>query len=514
MCVNCNDSLQVNLPVAPSGLNGTDGDSAYVYIASATDTAGSGFTYPAVLDPPATLPGRYFISIINTTAPLTNPVVGDFGTFTRVVGINGATGATGAAGTNGADGVNGAISLNYKWSNDTSASAPAVGFVKTSNANITLSSALYINLTDANTTAVGNVLAQMLTSTSTTKSIISITAKGDPTTFAHFSVTGGTVLSGTYYILTVTGLNASATTPFTLNDDVIFSFSVVGDIGSTGATGPAGPQGPQGPAGSSIISRPSTNNIDISGSNAFNTTVDTTADGTFYNYATSAGSAGQLNADNATPASATVIYINRYSDSSTADYWSTFRYVSSTFFSANPSQLLSITDITSGDDASYWIRRAIWNGGTGILTLYVTYTSGALASFTLGNDLEVLINTDLQVELSNISYNRVNLENTSLTSKVVRFKAPIGSTPGETLLVEAIAATGNAQTMNLGYVYNSTGSYNTLIESWEYANRPSDGTLSPSPTNLSLLNAGESCLMQFLVTPTGLAFIGGDKFVR
>ena len=40
MCINCNDSLQVNLPIGPAGINGTNGQSAYVYIASATNNTG------------------------------------------------------------------------------------------------------------------------------------------------------------------------------------------------------------------------------------------------------------------------------------------------------------------------------------------------------------------------------------------------------------------------------------------------------------------------------------------
>lgn len=246
MCVNCNDSLQVNLPVAPSGLNGTNGQSAYVYIATANTNTGTGFTYPMN-------PTQPYIAIITTTTPIVNPVAGDFtGQWHYWVGPSGAAGTNGTNGTNGADGVNGAISLNYKWNNDTSASAPAASYVKVNNANVGLATSLYINITDANSSVVGNVLAYMVSSTNPTKSIVTITAKGDPTTFAHFAVTGGTLLSGTYYIASISPLSASSTAPFTLNDDVIFSFSIVGNKGAdgTGGTvGPAGPTGAQGPIG-------------------------------------------------------------------------------------------------------------------------------------------------------------------------------------------------------------------------------------------------------------------------
>ena len=512
MCVNCNDSLQVNLPVAPAGANGANGQSAYVYIASASNTAGtSNFTYPAILDDPNTLPGRYYLGFLNTNNPITNPTQADFTTvgivFDRVVGINGAAGAAGAAGTNGADGVNGAISLNYKWNNDTTASPPAASYVKVNNANVGIASSLYINITDANSYVVGNVLARMITSTSTTKSVVTITAKGDPTTFAHFAVTGGTLLSGTYYIAAVTPLSASSTAPFTLNDDVVFSFSVVGDIGSTGPSGPTGPQGPQGPAGSSTIARPAGNTFDID----FINSVDTAVDADFYIYATNAGSQGQFNANTTVTANITTVYINYLADGGT-DYFNAFRYMASTYFSQNPAQLFSITDITAGTDANFWIRRADYGGG--ILTLYVEYNTGALANLSLGVDYEIFLETDLQVELSNTDYNRVLLKNNSGITKNVRFKAPLGASNGQTILVEAVADSGNANNMNLSYVYQSTGSYNTLVESWDYANRPSDGTSSPTITNLNLLNAGQSCLLKFLVVPGGLAYIGGDKFVR
>ena len=66
MCVNCNDSLQVNLPIGPAGINGTNGQSAYVYIASATNSSGANFTYPAI-------PSQPYIAILNTTTPIATP---------------------------------------------------------------------------------------------------------------------------------------------------------------------------------------------------------------------------------------------------------------------------------------------------------------------------------------------------------------------------------------------------------------------------------------------------------
>jgi hypothetical protein len=530
MCVNCNDSLQVNLPVAPSGLNGTDGDSAYVYIASATDTAGSGFTYPAVLDPPATLPGRYFISIINTTAPLTNPVVGDFGTFTRVVGINGATGATGAAGTNGADGVNGAISLNYKWSNDTSASPPTAGYVKVSNANVGIATSLYINITDANSYVVGNVLARMIASTSTTKSIVTITAKGDPTTFAHFAVTGGSLLSGTYYIAAITPLSASSTAPFTLNDDVVFSFSVVGDIGSIGATGPAGPTGPQGPAGSANLVRPGSN-TSYTFDNSLITDQGTTPTNYFqYSAGTAIPTGGGFKcldssgAATAVKSDVTMIMIST-EDFGATDY-------SSVMSGIGTNGTIDF-DNTAGSTASYDILDAVYTSGSpGYLTLYVSLSAGA-GSFLpgLSGNYDVSLSSMYSLTLANQNYNRILLNNAGTTGGVINqnlvlLRAPQTAAAGTLMVVEVGAAAGTGD-MYITYGYNESGTtsayQSTLAVQVDYAKSVSHNNAyaASSPISIELNTAGQSALLQFYVVASNaspykksLAFMGANIYSR
>lgn len=66
------------------------GQAAYVYIAYASDAAGTGFTMTFN-------PALKYVAIKNTALPIAVPVVGDFaGLWTKYVGENGETGAPGA----------------------------------------------------------------------------------------------------------------------------------------------------------------------------------------------------------------------------------------------------------------------------------------------------------------------------------------------------------------------------------------------------------------------------------
>lgn len=535
MCVNCNDSLQVNLPVAPAGINGTNGQSAYVYIASASNSAGtSNFTYPAILDDPNTLPGRYYLGFLNTNSPITNPAQADFTSagvlFERVVGINGAAGAAGAAGTNGANGVNGAISLNYSWNNDTTASPPAASYVKVNNANVGLATSLYINITDANTSVVSNVLARMVSSTSTTKSIVSITAKGDPTTFAHFAVTGGSLLSGTYYIAAVTPLSASSTAPFTLNDDVVFSFSVVGDAGSVGTTGPVGPTGPQGPAGSANLTRPGAN-TSYTFNNVLVTDQGTTPTNYFqYSAGTTAPTGGGFKClDNTGAATAvksdvTMIMIST-EDFGATDY-------SSVMSGIGTNGTISF-DNTAGSTASYDIIDTVYNvGSPSYLTLYVSHTAGA-GSFLAGvsGKYDVSLSSMYSLTLANQNYNRILLNNTGgsagvINENLVLLRAPQSASVG-TLMVVEVGAAGGTNDLYITYGYNESGITSTyqstldVLVDYTKSTSHNNAYAASSPISIKLDTGGQSALLQFYVVASNtspyrksLAFMGGNIYSR
>lgn len=84
------------------GADGADGDSAYVYIAYASDASGTGFTttFSSSLD---------YIAVKATTSPIASPSASDFtGLWKNYKGATGATGATGSAGADGTDGTDGA----------------------------------------------------------------------------------------------------------------------------------------------------------------------------------------------------------------------------------------------------------------------------------------------------------------------------------------------------------------------------------------------------------------------
>ena len=102
-----------------AGADGADGASAYVYIAYASDSSGTGFTttFNASLD---------YIAVKPTTSPIASPSASDFtGLWKNYKGATGATGATGAAGSNGTNGADGA--KWYSGSTDPSSGTGANG---------------------------------------------------------------------------------------------------------------------------------------------------------------------------------------------------------------------------------------------------------------------------------------------------------------------------------------------------------------------------------------------------
>lgn len=116
-----------------AGSDGADGDSAYVYIAYASDASGTGFTttFNAALD---------YIAVKATTTEITTPQASDFtGLWKNYKGATGAqgiqgeiglTGAAGADGTDGTDGVNAYVYIAYASDNS------GTGFTTTFDANL------------------------------------------------------------------------------------------------------------------------------------------------------------------------------------------------------------------------------------------------------------------------------------------------------------------------------------------------------------------------------------------
>ena len=113
-----------------AGSDGADGDSAYVYIAYASDASGADFTttFNAALD---------YIAVKATTTAIVTPQASDFTGLWKnykgaqgIQGIQGETGLTGAAGADGTDGVNAYVYIAY------ASDSSGTGFTTTFDTNL------------------------------------------------------------------------------------------------------------------------------------------------------------------------------------------------------------------------------------------------------------------------------------------------------------------------------------------------------------------------------------------
>jgi len=534
MCVNCNDSLQVNLPIGPAGANGANGQSAYLYIASASNTTGTAnFTYPAVLDPPNTLPGRFYLGLLNSTTPIVAPVQADFTTagvvFNRVVGANGAAGAAGAAGTNGTDGLNGAISAEYYW--DSSPTAPASPtYLKTNNVNPALATQLYVSFTDLASNNIQALLALAWSSTSSTKSVIVITKKNNPNQYISYEVTANGVNGGTYWIFFVNYVSSSAGFSATTNTEMVFSFSIVGDKGATGTTGPAGPTGATGLPGNANLTRPGSNTSYIIDNYMLTDQGITPTNYFQYSAATGTPTSGTFKCfDNtgavtAVKSDVTMIRIS-VEDVGAVDYSSVMSGIATNG---------TITfDNTTGSTASYDIIDAVYTiGSPGYLTLYVAYNTGA-GSFLAGlsGHYDVSLASQYSLTLANQNYNRILLNNIGgsagpVDQNLIVLRAPQAATVG-TLMVVEVGAAGGTNDLYITYGYNESGVTNayqsTLSVQVDYTKSTSHNNAyaASSPISIKLDTGGQSALLQFYVVASNaspyrksLAFIGGNIYSR
>lgn len=241
MCLDCNDPIQVPI-VTTTVTNGQNGQSVYAYYASADDTFGTGFSYPAVST-------QVYRALLITTTPINNPQVSDFtGLWYQAIGTDGVNGTNG---TNGTNGIFGGISFEYNFLGfNLSGTNPGVGNLMLNGSTTNLTSTLTINYTDFNSVNLSNLLAFLNSSTNNPKSLVKIVKKDDSSKYAVYSVS--TALSAVgYAAISVTHLASSATT-FSAGDQVIFTFAPFGD---------RGPQGNPGPAGSFIIGTLGSGNI-------------------------------------------------------------------------------------------------------------------------------------------------------------------------------------------------------------------------------------------------------------
>ena len=129
---------------AQIGSGGGGGDSAYVYIAYASDASGTGFTmtFNSALD---------YIAIKTTTSQISSPNAGNFTglwkNYKGIAGTNGTNGTNGSAGSNGSNGANAYVYIAY------ASDASGTGFTMTFN------SALDYIAIKATTTAISSPIA-------------------------------------------------------------------------------------------------------------------------------------------------------------------------------------------------------------------------------------------------------------------------------------------------------------------------------------------------------------------
>ena len=143
-----------------------------------------------------------------------------------------------------------AAGVAYKFSTDTSLSAPAAGYFAISNAVVLSATTLVINVLDEFANDLTSVQNLWFASTAPATCFLVIQKKSDPSVLWVYEVAGGSIHGGTYGVFVggfVCGVGTLAQ-----DDDCRIAFFITGKDGATGptgATGPAGPTGPTGPSG-------------------------------------------------------------------------------------------------------------------------------------------------------------------------------------------------------------------------------------------------------------------------
>lgn len=203
MCVNCNDSLQVNVPTGPAGATG----------AAATISIGT----------------------TTTGAPGSSATVTNVGTSSAAVfNFSIPQGTAGAAGTTGATGAYGGVTYEYKFSTTTASGDPGAGYLRVNSGTYSTVSACYISSATVGSGSILNLLGFIGTPGSAVKGFIKIFSKADPTQFAIFKYTAASVISTTHANITITQLAAVGGANFTNNQEILVSFLIVGDKGDKG----------------------------------------------------------------------------------------------------------------------------------------------------------------------------------------------------------------------------------------------------------------------------------------
>jgi hypothetical protein len=183
-----------------------------------------------------------------------------------------------------ASGEDGAIpGYNYKFDTGTSAVDPGAGELAFNNGTYASATAIYIDDVDQNSVNTVTDVLSWDNSTSTIKGYLHIVDINDPTTYARFSITGTSTDGSGFNTLVVTHLTSNNT--FSAADELSVHFTRVGDKGDTGSTGSTA-----GTSGLGMTWESTTSDADPG--------------------------AGRIAWNNATIASATVLYVDDADDAS------------------------------------------------------------------------------------------------------------------------------------------------------------------------------------------------------
>lgn len=146
-------------------------------------------------------------------------------------GDQGIKGDPGTPGTNGTDGQNGnfgGLSFNQLFNTSTSSSNPGSGKVSFNSATQNTSTEIYVNIFDKYTSNISSILQTLLSVANTIqKGTITISKLYNPQYNLTFSISDLADNTG-WWTLTVSILSFSATSPFSLDDDIIISLSIAG----------------------------------------------------------------------------------------------------------------------------------------------------------------------------------------------------------------------------------------------------------------------------------------------
>ena len=153
---------------------------------------------------------------------------------TGLQGLQGLQGITGEKGTQGTEGSFGGASFDYTFDTSTADSDPGTGKIRLSNSTQTSAAEAYIDITDDDGNSIQSFLLSIKAVTSAIKGHMRIASRTDSTQFLLYPIDDLTDNTG-WWTLDLDTISSSGGSAFINNQDILISFTTVGDRGDTGA---------------------------------------------------------------------------------------------------------------------------------------------------------------------------------------------------------------------------------------------------------------------------------------